>query len=100
MTTPTQELPPPEEPRSPRGQARSREDSTELREPVRAQAAGRGLLVAASAVVVLAGLKAATTIIVPFLLAFFLACVTLPLLNFLKNLRSPYHMALSLPIKD
>ena len=101
MTTPTQDLPrPADDPRpAPQGEApRPEMDETPPREPVRAQAAGRGLLVAASAIVVLAGLKAASTIIVPFLLAFFLACVTLPLLNFLKKRRVPTGLAVAITI--
>ncbi|MEM6705939.1 MAG: AI-2E family transporter [Acidobacteriota bacterium] len=109
MTSPTTELPrsseeprPTQEGSTPEGVVREdvgpRDQSTEIREPVRAQAAGRGLLVAASAIVVLAGLKAATTIIIPFLLAFFLACVTLPLLNFLTKRRVPTGLAVGITI--
>lgn len=97
MTTPDPELPrPPEESASaePTPARAKRPESTEPR----IRAAGRGLLVAASAVVVLAGLKAASTIIVPFLLAFFLACVTLPLLNFLKKRRVPTGLAVGITI--
>ena len=52
---------------------------------------GRALLVAACLIIVIAGLKAAKTLILPFLLALFLAMVTLPLLNWLreKNLPTP-----------
>jgi AI-2 transport protein TqsA len=45
---------------------------------------GRVLLVAASCVVVIAGLKAASSLILPFLVALFLAMVSLPLLNWLQ----------------
>ena len=63
-----------------------------------AHGAGRALLVAASGVIVVAGLKAATTIIVPFLLAFFLACIALPLLNWLKSKRIPTGLAVGITI--
>ena len=42
---------------------------------------GRALLIAASLIIVIAGVKAAKTLILPFLLAMFLAMVTLPLLT-------------------
>ena len=51
----------------------------------------RFLLMAASAVIVIAGIKAASSLILPFLVSIFLALVTLPLLNWLqsKNVRTP-----------
>ena len=48
-------------------------------------AGGRALLVAACLIVVIAGMKAAKTLILPFLIALFLAMITLPLLNWMRN---------------
>ncbi len=62
----------------------------------RTRGAPQALLIAAAVVLIVAGLRAAATIIVPFLLAFFLACVALPLLNFLKERKVP--TALAVPI--
>jgi len=53
----------------------------------------RALLVAASIVIVIAGMKAASTLILPFLVALFLALVTLPLLNWLQAKRIPKPLA-------
>ena len=52
---------------------------------------GRALLIAASLVIVIAGVKAAKTLLLPFLLAMFLAMVTLPVLNWMraKNVPTP-----------
>jgi AI-2 transport protein TqsA len=45
----------------------------------------RFLLIAASLVIVIAGLKAASSLLLPFLVSIFLAMVTLPLLNWLQS---------------
>ncbi|MBI4161601.1 MAG: AI-2E family transporter [Acidobacteria bacterium] len=63
--------------------------------------AGRGarfLLVAASVVVILAGLKAAAGLVLPFLVAVFLALVSLPLLNLLQVWRVPRWAAVGLTL--
>jgi len=54
---------------------------------------GRALMIAASLVIVIAGVKAAKTLILPFLLAMFLAMVTLPLLNWMRDKRVPTPLA-------
>jgi predicted PurR-regulated permease PerM len=62
---------------------------------------GRGaqfLLVVASVVVVIAGLRAASSLILPFLVAIFLAMVTLPLLNWLQKRRIPKPVAVLVTI--
>ena len=51
------------------------------------------LLLAASLVIVIAGLRAAASLITPFLLAMFIALVSLPLLNGLQGLRLPRPLA-------
>ena len=56
-------------------------------------AGGRALLIAASIVIVIAGVKAAKTLILPFLLAIFLAMITLPLLNMLRERKIPTPIA-------
>jgi len=53
----------------------------------------QSLLVAASLVVVIAGIKAASSLILPFLVALFLAMVTLPLLNWLQRMKIPKPLA-------
>ena len=53
----------------------------------------RFLLIAASLVIVIAGLRAAGTVVLPFLLALFLAIVTLPILVWLKSKRIPTAVA-------
>jgi predicted PurR-regulated permease PerM len=55
----------------------------------------RVLTVAASIVIVIAGLKAASSLILPFLSALFLAMISLPLLNFLQERRIPTPLAAS-----
>ena len=59
---------------------------------------GRALLVAASLIIVIAGMKAAKTLILPFLLALFLAMVTLPLLNWLRAKKLPTPLAVLLTL--
>ena len=61
---------------------------------------GRALLIAASMIVVIAGVKAAKTLILPFLIAIFLAMVTLPLLNWMrsKNLPTPFAVLATLVV--
>jgi AI-2 transport protein TqsA len=54
---------------------------------------GRALMIAASLVIVIAGVKAAKTLILPFLLAMFLAMVTLPLLNWMRDKKVPTPLA-------
>ena len=54
---------------------------------------GRALLIAASLIIVIAGLQAAKTLILPFLLAMFLAMVTLPLLNWMQDKKVPTPVA-------
>jgi len=53
----------------------------------------RALLVVASLVIVIAGMKAAASLILPFLVALFLAMITLPLLNWLTSKRIPKPLA-------
>jgi predicted PurR-regulated permease PerM len=53
----------------------------------------RVLLIIASLVIVVAGLKAASTVILPFLIAMFLAILTLPLLNWLQSRKVPKALA-------
>ena len=53
------------------------------------------LLMAASVVVVIAGLKAAASLILPFLVAIFLAMITLPLLNWLQAKKIPQPLAVA-----
>ncbi|HWV57217.1 MAG TPA: hypothetical protein VNZ57_07075, partial [Longimicrobiales bacterium] len=53
----------------------------------------RFLLVAAALVVVVFGLRAASAIFVPFLIALFLAMLNLPLLNWLRRWRVPLPLA-------
>ena len=60
------------------------------------QMLGRGarvLLVVASLVIVIAGLRAASTLLLPFLLAAFLAILSMPLLAGLRRLRLPLPLA-------
>lgn len=53
----------------------------------------RALLAAASVVILVAGLRAASSLILPFLVAGFLAMITLPLLNWLRAKRIPIVLA-------
>jgi predicted PurR-regulated permease PerM len=58
----------------------------------------RALLLAASIVIVIAGMKAASSLILPFLVAVFLAMITLPLLNWLQAKRMPKPLAVAATI--
>lgn len=58
----------------------------------------RALVIAASLVVVVAGLRAAAAIFIPLLLAFFLAMVSFPLLFWLLRKRVPRVLAVSLTV--
>jgi predicted PurR-regulated permease PerM len=58
----------------------------------------RFLLVAASFVIVVAGLKAAASLFLPFLVALFLAMVSLPLLNWLQKKGIPTPIAVLITI--
>jgi len=53
----------------------------------------RTLLIAASLVVVIAGMKAASSLILPFLVSLFLAMISLPLLNWMQAKRIPTPLA-------
>ncbi|NIM00512.1 MAG: AI-2E family transporter [Acidobacteria bacterium] len=59
---------------------------------------GRALLIAASLIIVIAGLQAAKSLILPFLLAMFLAMVTLPLLNWMQDKKVPTGVAVLLTL--
>ncbi|WP_220720758.1 AI-2E family transporter [Agarivorans litoreus] len=48
-----------------------------------------GLVTAAALVVLLAGLKAATPVLIPFLMSMFIAIIASPIVNFLTRLRIP-----------
>ena len=63
----------------------------------------RFLIVAACVVVIIAGLRAAAPIILPFLIAVFLAVVNVPLMNWLMRNRVPKPVSythLTLPTSD
>lgn len=64
----------------------------------RQETGSRVLLVVASLVVVIAGLKAAAGLLLPFLISIFLAMVSLPLLNWLKSKRIPDWLAVLVTI--
>lgn len=51
------------------------------------------IIILACLVIILAGIKSAVEIIVPFLLALFLAIVCTPLINFLVKLKVPLWLA-------
>ena len=57
----------------------------------------RVLLTMAGAVIVIAGIKAASSLILPLLVAVFLAMISLPLLNWLLDKRVP--TALAVPVR-
>ena len=59
---------------------------------------GYGFLIMASVVIVLAGIKAASAIVVPFLLSLFLAIILAPLFLWLKEKKIPQGIALLLII--
>ena len=56
----------------------------------------RALMITAALVIVLAGMKAASAIIVPFLLAAFLAVICAPPLVWMNNLKKQKHIDVSL----
>jgi predicted PurR-regulated permease PerM len=58
----------------------------------------RFLLVAASLVVIVAGIRFAASLLLPFLIAFFLAMVSLPLLNWLQSKRIPTILAMLITV--
>jgi len=60
--------------------------------------AGKALFTLAALVVVLAGLKLAETFLIPILLAFFIATVSFPLLNFLREKKVPRAVAVVLTV--
>ena len=55
----------------------------------------KALVASASIVIVLAGIKAASEIVVPFLLALFIAIICSPLLAFLTKRKVPYWLAIT-----
>ncbi len=61
-------------------------------------ASARFIFLAAAFVVVVAGMRAAESLLVPFLLSVFIALICLPLLTWLKSLRVPGAMAILLII--
>ncbi len=58
----------------------------------------RFLLLGASFVVIVAGLRAATDLLVPLMIALFLAMITLPLLNWLQRKRIPTGLAVPITV--
>jgi predicted PurR-regulated permease PerM len=58
----------------------------------------RVLLIIASLVVVIAGLKAASSLLLPFLISIFLAMISLPLLNWLQRMKIPKGLAVLVTI--
>jgi len=64
----------------------------------RQETGSRVLLVIASLVIVIAGLKLAAGLLVPFLISIFLAMVSLPLLNWLKSMKIPNWLAVLVTI--
>jgi predicted PurR-regulated permease PerM len=64
----------------------------------RRDAGAHFLLVLASVVVVVAGLKAASSLLLPFLVSLFLALVSLPLLNWLQSVKVPRGLAVLLTL--
>jgi AI-2 transport protein TqsA len=56
------------------------------------------LMVSASVVIVIAGLRAASSIIVPFLIAVFVAMISIPLQNWLLAHKAPTSLAVLLTI--
>ena len=68
-------------------------------EPRQRRDAGLRFLVAAACIViVIAGLRAAATLILPFLIAMFLAVVNVPLMNWLVRMRVPKPLAVLLTV--
>lgn len=68
--------------------------STAMSDPVQNKTGDSFLISAAAFVVVIAGLRAAQEIVVPFILAAFLALISLPLLHWFRNKGFPTWMAL------
>ena len=64
--------------------------------PVSREKVRRGLVTIAAIVVLIAGMRAAASIVVPILLALFLAFVSSPLVFRLSKTRMPYPLAVSL----
>jgi predicted PurR-regulated permease PerM len=64
----------------------------------RANTGAQALLVAASVVVVIAGLKTASSLILPFLISLFVAMTSLPLLNLLQRRKVPTALAVILTL--
>ncbi|MCE2573243.1 AI-2E family transporter [Motilimonas eburnea] len=60
--------------------------------------ASRGLFIASAIVICLAGLKAASSLVVPFLLAMFIAIICHPIINYLVAKRLPRTLAITLVI--
>ncbi len=60
--------------------------------------ASRGLYIAAAIMICLAGLKAASSLVVPFLLAMFIAIICHPIINYLVAKRLPRTLAISVVI--
>ena len=60
--------------------------------------AGKALLMLAALVVVIAGMKAAQGFFIPILIAFFIATVSFPLLNFLREKKVPRAIAVLLTV--
>jgi predicted PurR-regulated permease PerM len=67
-----------------------------MSDPPRPRLGARTLVVGAAVVVVLAGLKAAQTLIIPFLLALFLAIICTPAVSWLAKRRVPVGLAVVL----
>lgn len=57
---------------------------------------GNILIIAAAAVIVIAGLKAAASILIPFLLAIFIAVIAAPFMRFMVNHRVPKGIAVAI----
>ena len=55
----------------------------------------KGLVALAAIVIILAGIKAASEIAVPFLLSLFIAIICSPLLNYLTSKKVPYWLAIT-----
>jgi AI-2 transport protein TqsA len=60
--------------------------------------AGKALLMFAALIIVIAGLKAAETFLLPILIAAFVATISFPLLNFLREKRVPRPIAVILTV--
>ena len=63
-----------------------------------AESSGRGILIAAALVIIAAGIKAAEAVMVPFLLAAFLAIIAAPPMFWLEKRRIPQSLAMILVI--